>query len=177
MRSTPSNYGKIAQTFHWISALLILFMLPLGLIMGRLHEGSIQNMLYRVHIAVGLIVFVITAARVVWRFMEPTPNPPVQLGIERKWLFKIIHLLQYLVLIGMTVTGIAMLWSSGIGFSLFSIDAHDIVHGTPATWHARLSKVFIGLLLAHFMGVFEYQLLKGNILARMGIVLPGHSQN
>lgn len=156
-----------------MSALLILFMLPLGLIMHRIHDGSIQNMLYRVHIVVGLVVLVITAARVGWRFMEPTPSSPVQLGVGRQRLFKTVHLLQYLVLIGLTVTGVAMMWSSGIGLSLFSLDAHDIAHGAPVTWHARLSKIFIGLLLAHFLGVFEYQLLKGNILARMGVMLPG----
>ncbi len=173
MKSTTTSYGKFAQMFHWLSAILILLMLPLGLVMHRIPDGSLQNTLYRAHIVVGLLVLLITAARVAWRFIEPTPQPPIELGLVRRWLFKTVHLLQYLVLIGLLVTGVGMMWTSGIGLSLFSLDAHDIAYGASVVWHARLSKLFIGLLLAHFVGVFEYQLLKGNILARMGVMLPG----
>jgi cytochrome b561 len=75
MKSTLSTYGRIAQAFHWLSTFFILAMLPLGLAMTRLAEGPVKTFLYQAHVGLGLLVLVLTAARILWRFIEPTPEP------------------------------------------------------------------------------------------------------
>jgi cytochrome b561 len=46
LRNTVSQYGCIAQAFHWLSALLLLIMWPMSVIMTRIAEDSAAQ-LYR----------------------------------------------------------------------------------------------------------------------------------
>ena len=170
MKSTAINYGRIAQILHWFSALLILAMIPMGLAMTRMTEGSTQTSLYRAHVGVGLIVLLLTAARIIWRFIDPSPEMPAQITGIRKLAFKGIHILQYVMLVLMLGSGVAILVSSGLGLSPANILPEAISADlAPVGGHALLSKVFIVLLLAHLGGMIEYQLFHGNTLGRMGV--------
>lgn len=170
MKSTTLNYGRIAQIFHWLSALLILALIPMGLTMTRMAEGSTQTSLYRAHVGVGLIVLLLTTARIVWRFVEPSPEIPSQITGMRKLAFKGIHILQYIVLVLMLASGVAILLSSGLGLSPANVLPEAISPDLPPVGgHALLSKVFIVLLLAHLGGMIEYQLFHGDVLGRMGL--------
>ncbi len=170
MKSTISNYGRIAQVFHWLSALLILAMIPMGMAMTRMSEGAAQTNLYRAHVGVGLIVLLLTAARIIWRFIEPSPEMPSQVTGLRRVAFKWIHILQYIVLVLTLASGVAILLSSGLSLSPANVLPEAISADLPPVGgHALLSKVFIVLLLAHLGGMIEYQLFNGDVLSRMGI--------
>ncbi len=105
IRSTRDRYGAIAQAIHWMSAFLILALIPLGLVMTRLDDAETQLTLNRIHVTLGVIVAFLTIGRVIWRLIEPTPDPP-PMPTWRKLLFSGTHLALYV--------GIAILASSGI---------------------------------------------------------------
>ena len=65
MQESKAGYSGIAQATHWLSALLILTMIPLGLIMTGIESDSGQQSLYQVHVGLGLVVLVLTATRLV----------------------------------------------------------------------------------------------------------------
>ncbi len=63
MNETVAAYGRVTQISHWLSALLILAMIPIGLIMTRIEAGSGQDSLYRTHVAPGLVILALTGIR------------------------------------------------------------------------------------------------------------------
>ena len=175
-RSTAESYGKVAQGLHWVTALLILGLIPLGLIMTRLEEGSAQTGLYRAHVALGLMVAILTLVRVVWRIVEPTPEPP-PMPHWRHRLFIGIHVALYGGLVVLAFTGIATLLGSDMAPFPSEVIAADIDRDlAPRAGHQVLAYIFIALFIAHVAGAVSYQLKKGDVLGKMGINLAGRTR-
>jgi len=170
MKSDASKYGKIAQAFHWISALLIFTMLPMGITMTRIADGATKDTLYKAHVAVGVLVLILTILRIIWLFIEPRPEVPPGLSPARVWVFKGVHVLLYVFLLLLTVSGVSMLLSSGIGLSIGGVTPEAILRDlTPLKVHGITSKLYIALLIAHIGGGLQYQFTKSDVLSRMGV--------
>jgi cytochrome b561 len=50
-------YGGGARAFHWLTVTLLLVIIPMGLIMGNLPRGMLQNTLFITHESLGLAVY------------------------------------------------------------------------------------------------------------------------
>ena len=172
--ATNNRYGRVAQAFHWLSALLILIMWPMGIIMTRISEDSAEQ-LYRVHVILGIIVLILTVLRLIWLFIDDRPEELTNLENWRKQAFIWNHRLIYVGLFILTISGIGMLLASGISLPPTTLTPASIVESAPQQAHALLSKVFIALLVMHIGGVLSYQFTKGNTLARMGVPLQSSS--
>lgn len=178
MKSTTFKYGWLAQTFHWLSALLILVMIPIGITMTRIEDGSVKTMLYQAHVGIGLTVLTLTLLRIIWRFVEPAPQVPPGLSPLRRLVRKSINIGQYIVLLALFSSGIASLLASGLSpFPGSVLPAAVDPNLIPVIGHVWLSRIFIALLVAHLAGVIEYQLFTGNGLARMGLALGRKTQD
>jgi len=169
MKNTPLIYGKAARFFHWATAILIAAMIPLGITMADMADGSTKSTLYLIHANLGFVVLILTALRILWKFIEPAPSSPSGLSPARQWLFNAIHLGQYVFLIGLTLTGSATFLATGpLAQNFPETMAAALLSALPGV-HSVLSKGFIGLLLAHLTGLFQYQFTKGDVLTRMGL--------
>lgn len=169
MKGSAEKYGRLAQWLHWLSAILIIVLWPIGFSMVRMPNSSAQMTLYQVHVSIGLLVALLTIIRAVWHFMDDRPAAPDGLTSFNRKLFQWTHNLLYVVLFILAVSGMAMLLSNNLGLLPGNISPAAIVDGPPRVAHAIVSKVFMLLLVAHLAGVVRHQLTKGNTLARMGI--------
>ncbi len=172
MRSTTERYGRLARRLHWGSAALILALIPIGMVMARIDEGATKTALYRAHVGVGLAVLIMTLVRVVWRFSEESPTPP-PMPPWRARLFTGVHVLLYVGLFVLAISGIATLVSSGM--TPFPLDvAPENIDEELASLaaHKTAGYIFVGLLVGHVAGVISYQLTKGDVMSRMGVKLP-----
>ncbi len=115
MKEAPPAYSKGMQIVHWLSVLLILTMIPIGLIMIRMDMNATKTTLFQVHVALGLLVLLLTAIRLILRFIRPVPPTPTDITGVRKLLFQGIHLFQYLTLIALVISGVSILLNSGVG--------------------------------------------------------------
>ena len=79
MKGTATKYGRLAVSLHWISALLLIALWPMGFSMTRMVEGATKTRLYQAHVAIALLVLLLTAVRIVWHFMDTVPDPPPNL--------------------------------------------------------------------------------------------------
>ncbi len=133
MKSTTLNYGRITQAFHWVSALLIFSMLPLGIVMTRIADGSAKTMLYRAHVTIGLIVLVLTVLRIVWAFIDQKPDVLPDMPPWRQFVLKAVHILLYLLLLVLAVSGVRMLLAAELGISPANVspDAISLVVTQP----------------------------------------------
>ena len=75
--ATPDRYSRISQSLHWISMILIVVLWIAGFTMvDFMRDSDARNTVYRLHVAGGNLIFLLTIARVVMIFFEKRPAPP-----------------------------------------------------------------------------------------------------
>lgn len=170
-KSTENQYGSRAVWFHWLTALLILSMIPMGIYMHELPASDMKANLYRAHIVVGSLVFIVTILRIVWKLRD---NKVTELKTTPKYqqiLAKALHYIFYFMMLGAAGTGLAFVITSGLGEQLFLADkvmwvnAHDFL---PAELHEKLTIPMIPLLVLHIGAALYHQyVIKDGIFRRM----------
>jgi len=60
LKSSPTRYGGIAVTIHWLTAIAILFMLGTGLAANNTGDPAVELVLLRSHVIMGALVLVLT---------------------------------------------------------------------------------------------------------------------
>lgn len=170
-KSTEEGYGKVAVILHWVSAAFIVAMMPLGFLMQDAGEGT-KLLLYRLHAAVGILVLVLTVARLLWKLVDTKPVPPPGLtGLHLRGM-EVIHVLLYVLLLALAVSGIVLNFQSGLidllrGSSQGGFPQFDELRSRSV--HGLLARVYIGLLVTHIVGVLVHQKKHGHVFARMGV--------
>lgn len=167
LRSSETNYGTLARGLHWTTAGLVLVLVPLGLAMTRINDGD-NNTMYRVHVALGLLIAVLTIIRVVWRFLEPSPTPP-PMPPWRRLLYTANHYALYVGLLVLAVTGIATLVTNDLTPFPPSVVASEVDDVRAGDAHFALALIYTGLFVMHIAGVLAYHRTKGPVLNKMGI--------
>jgi cytochrome b561 len=70
-------YTLTARVLHWITAVLILTMIPLGVVIANEWGGAAQNALYDLHRSIGVTIIPLAIVRVIYRWTHPPlPLPP-----------------------------------------------------------------------------------------------------
>jgi len=169
MKTEISSYNRVAQSLHWVSALLIIGLFVAGSVMVRLDDGvALKTTLYRMHVAVGSLVLLLTLGRIAWGLIKKHPAPPPMPRWERL-AFQGNHVLLYVVIVVLSLSGTGMLLASGVSLPATGLTPADIQDAPARQGHSLFSKLFIVLFFMHLGGVFSYQLRKGDTFRRMGV--------
>ena len=119
--ATGARYSAGARWFHWVTAVLLFTVIPLGWIFGAFKTKPGHPDTYvapfpgtpddyaAAHMTFGLVLFAIVTARILYRAFNAPPQLPGAVWERR--LAHLTHALLYLVLIVMPVSGYIM--SSG----------------------------------------------------------------
>ena len=91
MRPLRDSYTSTAIALHWITAALVLFMVPAGFVMGRIPEGEMQNLLFNLHRSVGVVIFPLVLLRLIYRWRNPPPPLPDDLMALQKLAAHLTH--------------------------------------------------------------------------------------
>ena len=76
LRNTEDTYGLIALTLHWLVALSVASLFPLGLWMvGLDYYDPWRKSAPEIHKSVGVILFATVVVRILWRLISPPPRP------------------------------------------------------------------------------------------------------
>ena len=192
--NTPTTYGSVAKTFHWLTALLILAAIPLGIIANDLaHQVSNPDIavsettvqwaatLFSAHKTIGLAVFFVALARILWAFGQSKPG---LLNGDHKveaWLAETVHWLLYgsLVAVPLTgwvhhaaTTGFAPIWWP-FGQNLPFVPKDAYVADLTGVLHYILQWILIGTIVLHIVGAFKHHVIDRDATLRR--MLPGHS--
>jgi cytochrome b561 len=71
-------YTMTARVLHWITAALVLTMIPLGIVIANEWGGPIQEWLYNLHRSIGALLIPIVIVRLLYRLT----HPPLPLGAD-----------------------------------------------------------------------------------------------
>lgn len=108
--NTRQTYGLVAQVLHWITVLLVLLLLVLGIYMHELPVDTAQQVdskiwLYSLHKTLGILAFSTAIIRVFWALIQVRPYP-VNGGKKLETLLAgTVHWLLYANIILMPITG------------------------------------------------------------------------
>lgn len=104
--NTLTEYGLIAKLFHWTIALILILQIPLGFYLVNLDYGSQRISIENIHIVFGLTVFYLTIFRILNKILNPVPQLRSNFFIGQKYIAILNHLLLYITLVLITVSGI-----------------------------------------------------------------------
>ncbi|HET9652925.1 MAG TPA: cytochrome b [Usitatibacter sp.] len=111
--SNDSRYGAVAQTFHWVMAILVLIAFIYGPGGSELRVYSAARDFKRqLHETLGAIIFTLLLLRVIWRIVDTRPDPPD----TPQWVGVISRAVQgllYLFLFALPATAVTGAWLEG----------------------------------------------------------------
>ncbi|MGU3285122.1 cytochrome b [Methylobacterium mesophilicum] len=106
---TARRYTVVAILLHWTSALCVLGLIGMGLTMT--HAGLApmrQFQLYQWHKSLGITVLALTVLRLAWRLTHRPPAHPAAMPSHERAMGSMAHGLLYLLLVGLPLTGWAV---------------------------------------------------------------------
>jgi len=162
-----STYHPVAKTLHWVTAVAVLGMLALGLWMTGLPLGFTKLYAFAWHKWIGLVVLLLTAGRLLWRWRHPPPALPPAVERWQTAVAPIAHWVLLGLLLAMPVSGWLMTSAAGVSVYWFGyIPLPDLVPRDQAlfaalrTTHYFLSRLLIVVLLLHVAAVLHHDLLR-----------------
>ncbi len=178
--NTDESYGRIAKMFHWVMAVLILGLLPVGLFMGGMENSPFKFEIYAFHKSFGLLVFFLGLARILWRFVSPAPD---HLETHKYWevtLAGAAHFWLYVCIIGMPLSGWLMSSAGEYPVPFFGIQMPALIGKNESMGelfyevHEILGYTLMFVLALHVAGALKHHLFdRDDTLVRMTFVHKG----
>ena len=172
LKSNADRYGSVATAIHWVTAVLIIALFITGLQAASQTDEATKIALLRAHIPLGIGVLVLTALRIVWRFLADCgPNPPPNEPTWRRSMARVVHVCLYVVVIVSAASGIAVVVMSGALPSITGgTSLPELAIGLPRAMHGIVPRLMLALLALHVGAALYHQfVLRDRLLARMGL--------
>ena len=100
------EYGLLSKLFHWLTAAGLIVQIPLGFYLVDLEFDQSRVDIENYHILFGLIIFYATLIRLIFKLLTPTPDFKDNAFPGQKFLAKLNHILLYLTILSITISGI-----------------------------------------------------------------------
>lgn len=179
VKSTSHSYGSVAIAIHWLSAILIVILLASGFRAAGMSDTGAKADTLMVHAPAGIALLVLTLARIAWwLFVDRKPEPPGNSPPWQERAARAVHLLFYVVILGMAASGIGMLILSGAGSVIFGgseATLPDFWNYPPRYAHGIGARILIALLVVHIgAALYHHFALRDGILRRMWFSARGN---
>ncbi|MEO0730969.1 MAG: cytochrome b, partial [Pseudomonadota bacterium] len=180
------RYTHIAIALHWIIAVSIIAMLAMGVWMvDAIKQPDTQALAfqtYQFHKSLGLTIIILSLARLGWRLLNPPPPLPAHMPRFQKATSHATHMLFYALMIGMPLTGWAMVSASPLGLPtivfgwfewphiawLEAVEDKAAVAERFKLAHMYAGYLMIGLVVLHIAAALKHQFVdRDNLIARM----------
>lgn len=171
------SYTPLQRMLHWITALVVILMIPVGLYMVRRGAWSnfdaLTNTLYSWHKLIGFCLLWLIVVRIIVRLMRGAP-PPVPLHPLQRLASEATHLGLYALLLLVPILGWTGLSAYGAMDAALGVKLPQIIpknetlsetilyyHGWAAIVLGLLALMHIGAALMHRF------IIKDGVFARM----------
>jgi len=170
--TTPKRYHPLHVAIHWLMALLVFLMLGVGKVVmpGISPEDPQKVMMLQSHTYIGGAIAVLFVIRLILLFTTRRPAPADAGNAFLNFVGKAVHLLLYLFLAGMAVSGAGLFQMAGLPdvFSAAQPYPSNFFDYLPRMGHGLLSWLLLALIALHFGAAMYHQFFKkDNLLARM----------
>jgi cytochrome b561 len=173
--SSPRRYSAVAQGFHWIIAGLIVTQFTLAWMADDLPLGMHKLALLARHKSFGMTVLMLAVLRLLWRLFNRPPELPAGMSKVEAILAKSTHILFYILLFAMPLTGWLMSSAKNYSVSWFGrftwpdlIGQNERAFELLKTTHQTLSWLLFALATLHILAALKHHFWnKDDVLRRM----------
>ena len=181
--AASETYSRTARWLHWILAILIIFMLIGGLLMGKIprDETSLRVMVYGWHKTFGITILILSLARLFWRLGHKAPALPAHMPAWEKLAAKFTHIAFYVFMIAMPMVGWAITSTSRYPSKIFQViplpslpglgnlgEKREDVHHFFEEAHEKLAYLAIALIVLHVAAALKHHFKDNDdVLAHM----------
>lgn len=171
-RPTP-GYTPVARALHWTTAVLVLFMIPVGFYIAN--ADDVSDTIYDLHKSVGMLILALVLFRLIYRLNHTPPPLPADMPLIEQLAAHANHWGLYAMLIAQPIVGwiatsayrapipffwlfnLPPIWREDRAFS----DRMYMIHG----WIGIAITIFV---LGHIgAALFHHFIRKDDILTRM----------
>ena len=172
LKNSLTEYGFISKIFHWLSAAVLFAQIPLGFYLVDLDFSEKRLFIENVHVTIGLGIFYLTILRLIYKLFNPTPALGNSVFIGQRVIAKLNHILLYLSILVITISGALKKLFNGEMLDLFFFDLEIKDNFDLAELfyeiHIYGNYTLIALILLHISAVIIHKILfKENLLRRI----------
>lgn len=167
-------YTISARLLHWMMAILILFMIPLGIVIANDWGGPLQNSLYDLHRSIGAALIPLVLLRLLARWAKPPAQLPHDVPPLQRLVASVTHLGLYALLLMQPLTGWMANSAFGAGASVFGwfelpaiFPENRAASGPLFLTHAALGTALGALVGAHILGAYHHFVRRDRVLMRI----------
>lgn len=167
MKNTPTHYGLVNIGIHWLTAVLIAILFPLGLIMMELtYYDSGYKTFPHIHKSLGLILLAVTVLRLLWVLVLSKPPKALPQPRLLELVAKSVHHLLYLCLLTLLLSGYLISTADGRGIDVFNwftvpalITPFDGQADLAGEIHEIAAWSLMGLIALHVVGALKHHII------------------
>ncbi|WP_269584004.1 cytochrome b [Roseibium sp. Sym1] len=175
MANAVERYSLIARSIHWLTALMVLTMVPAGLVMIRIEGGALQNQLFDFHRSVGIVLMLLTVLRLAYRLTHPPAPLPDSMPHWQKLAAKATHVFLYGFLLVNPFLGWVATSAYGAKISVFGLYTMPALIAKDRALseqlfqvHLALGLLFTAAVLLHIAAALYHGLVRRDgVLSRM----------
>jgi cytochrome b561 len=173
-RNTTRAWGSLTKALHWIIVILIINQWWIADRAESL-KGLEKLQALAWHKSFGMTVLMLAVVRLVWRWMNPTPDLTAETKPWERLLAKISHVLLYALIFAMPITGWMMSSARNFPVSWFKVfQFPDLVAPSEELFrrmndlHHQLFAVLVVVAGLHVAGALKHHFIDRNdVLKRM----------
>lgn len=175
LKNTQEGYGIVAIIFHWTMAVLIIFLLTLGIYMVNLPISLLKLKLFGWHKEWGILALILVSLRLGWRFNNIVPRLPDSISVWQKRAAHGMHWVFYICLFALPITGWMISSAANLSVSFFGLFIlPDLIAPNPdlqktLEWiHQWIGYALILFICLHIAAALKHHFInKDNVLRRM----------
>ncbi|WP_200328334.1 cytochrome b [Thiocystis violacea] len=180
---TTNRYTLLQRLLHWLIALIVFGLLFAGLAFWALGYDGLKglvgedttNTLFMAHKSFGILLLLLTLLRIVLRVRTPAPPYDPPLGALERLVGGGIHLLLYVLLIGLPIGGWIATAASGYPIQFFGMTLPGLVGENKELgemlffYHGLGGLIVAVLVLIHIAAGLKHWRLKDGIMTRISL--------
>jgi cytochrome b561 len=168
-------YTVTARALHWITALVIALMIPLGVIISNDWGGRLQNSLYGVHESLGALLIPLILVRFGYHLMKPPLPLPEDIPALQQFAAHVTHLALCALLVAQPLVGWIAISASGAPVTVLGLVALPLIAPEDRVFseqlfllHGRIGLSIAGLIVAHVgAALYHHVVRRDRVLMRM----------
>jgi cytochrome b561 len=169
-RDTVTEYSLISKLLHWTSAIILFVQIPLGFYLVDLDFGPERLNIESIHVIIGLCMFYLVILRLINKIINPPPKLEPSVFKGQKFLAKSNHLLLYVTILSITISGIFKKLFNGETLVIFFRGIKIVENFEVADFfydiHIYSNYLLITLIVIHISAVIVHKLFFGDNLLK-----------
>lgn len=161
-----NSFPTSAKLMHWLSAVLIICMLFLGVSMIQSLD-TWQNSAIKLHQSFGVLLLILVLVRLTNRLLFKAPTLPNTLSRLQRFGAKATQVLMYVLMIVLPISGWLMRNAAGLSVNIFGLVELPVLvneslklYSVYRELHGILAWSLLGIIILHISAALQHGLIR-----------------